>query len=44
MADALTKVVDRNKVDEHVRKTGGIFVEGRHKLAPEVEEAEEEAR
>ena len=25
LADALTKPVDRNKIDEHVKKTGGIF-------------------
>ena len=41
LADALTKAVDRNKIEEHVRKTGGIFVEGRHPIAPRIEDDEE---
>ena len=44
LADALTKPVDGNKTAEHMRKTGGILKEGRHVLAPEVEEdGEDEA-
>ena len=41
VADSLTKPVDRNKLDEHVRKTGGVFEDGRHALAPATENASE---
>ena len=43
MADPLTKPGDRNKLDEDVRKVGGIFEEGRHALAPATENASVES-
>ena len=43
VADALTKPTDRNKIDEHVKNTGGVFGKSRHELAPAIEEIESTA-
>ena len=32
------KSVDRNEIEEHVKKTLGKFEDGRHKIAPKVSE------
>ena len=41
--DALTKAVDGNKIQEHVRKMGGGFAKGRQRLAPALNEDEDAA-
>ena len=41
LAGALTKPVERNKLDDYMRKTCGRFEVGRRSLAPSIEEGNE---
>ncbi len=44
LADALTKCVESDMLDKHIRGNGGEVIEGRHEVTPEVQSSEEESR